>query len=117
MTPEQAIQAFDDAGLKAALTPERACADISVIGDFVLHSGILGGRWACYLRRHEDLRWSVVLPPYWDVEPWSEFFVSSLEDAVSLTIFAFPRRLKESDGEFVSVERRAEYTQQIYLQW
>jgi hypothetical protein len=70
-------------------------------------------QWICWIA-HIDKNWCVYLLPHLTPGPGAQFIVATLEEAVSLTLFAFARRVS---GEKLSTRKEFEHAQRIYNEW
>jgi hypothetical protein len=114
LTIQDAVEKLRAAGLSARHTPDKAFCEIMVDGDSAEPSAAVQGfPWVCWIAHHEA-GWLVCLPPHPAPGPGPRFVVATLEEAVSLTLFAFARRpLVES----LPGRRKFELAQSIYSEW
>jgi hypothetical protein len=59
-----------------------------------------------------DRNWCLYLPPHPTPGPGPQFIVSTLEEAVSFTLFAYSRRLSNED-----MRKEFEHAHHIYREW
>ena len=111
MTIDEAVQLLSEGGLDAP-AGKQTFRDIAAFGDQSTSGGITVVGWVCWINQ-QDSGWRVCPPPHPAPGPGPEFIVPTLEDAVSLTVFAFARRLPY-DSE---MRQEFEHAQCTYEEW